>query len=44
MDELAAHFQKDVLWCMTMLFVDDIMLMDESRDGMNTNLRDGRRL
>lgn len=33
MDELSAHIQDEAPWCM--LFVDDIMLLDESRDDMN---------
>ena len=36
MDELTAHIQEEVSWFM--LFVDDIMLMDESRDGVIAEL------
>ena len=36
MDELTAHFQEEVPWCI--LFVDDIVLVDESRDGLDAKL------
>ena len=36
MDELTAHIQEEVHWCI--LFVDDILLVDESRDGVNAKL------
>ena len=36
MDELTAHFRVEVPSCM--LFVDDIVLVDESRDDVNTKL------
>ena len=36
MDELASHIQEDVPWCM--LFVDDVVLVDKSRDGVNAKL------
>lgn len=35
MNDLTAHIQE-VPWCM--LFANDIMLVDESRDGMNVKL------
>lgn len=34
--ELAAHIQEEVLWCT--LLADDILLMDELRDGLNAKL------
>lgn len=34
MDELTAHIWKEVLW--HMLFVDDVVLLDELRDGVIT--------
>nr|XP_009799336.1 PREDICTED: uncharacterized protein LOC104245425 [Nicotiana sylvestris] len=36
MDALTHHIQGDVPWCM--LFVDDIVLIDESRAGVNEKL------
>ena len=36
MTELIVHIQKEVPWCM--LFVDDIVPMDELRDGVNAKL------
>ena len=36
MDELIAHIQAEVHWCM--LFADDIVLVDELRDGVNAKL------
>ena len=36
MDELIAHIQEEVPWYM--LFTDDIVLMDELRDVVNTKL------
>ena len=36
MDELTRHIQEDVPWCM--LFADDIVLVDESRQGINKKL------
>ena len=38
MDESTIYIQEEVLWYM--LFVDDIVLVDESRDGVNASLRD----
>ena len=35
-DELIAHIQEEVPWCM--LFVGDIVLVDESRNGVNAKL------
>ena len=35
-DELTTHIQEEVPWCM--LFVDDIVLVDESRDAVNAKL------
>lgn len=35
-DELTAYIKKDVPWCM--LFVDEIMLVDELIDGSNVKL------
>ena len=37
MDELIAHIQEEVPWCM--LFADDIVLVDELRNGMNVKLK-----
>ena len=34
MDELTKHIQTDVPWCM--LFADDIVLVDETKKGVNT--------
>ena len=36
MDELTAHIQEEVPWCM--LFADEIVLVDELRDGVNAKL------
>jgi len=36
MDELTKDIQGDILWCM--LFADDIVLVDESRQGVNATL------
>lgn len=36
MDELLAHIQKEVSWCL--LYVNDTMLADESRDEVSTKL------
>ena len=36
MDELTTHIQEEVPWCM--LFADNIMLVDESRYGVNVKL------
>ena len=36
MDELTAHIQEKVPWCM--LFADDTVLVDESRDCVNVKL------
>ena len=36
MDELTAHIQEEVPQCM--LIIDDIMLVDELRDGVNATL------
>ena len=36
MDELTAHIQEEVPWCM--LLVGDIVLVDEWRDGMTMEL------
>ena len=36
MNILTRHIQGDVLWCM--LFADDIVLIDETRDGVNAQL------
>ena len=36
MDELIAHIQEEVPWCM--LLVDDIVFIDKSRDGVNAKL------
>ena len=33
MDELTAHVQEKIPWCM--LFANDIVLVNESRDGVN---------
>ena len=35
-DELTTHIQEEVPWCM--LFSNNIVLMDESRDGVNAKL------
>ena len=36
MDELTKHIQTEVPWCM--LFADDIVLVDETKEGVNTKL------
>ncbi|XP_070032752.1 uncharacterized protein [Nicotiana tomentosiformis] len=36
MDVLTRHFQGEVSWCM--LFIDDIVLIDETRDNVNAQL------
>ena len=36
MNELTAHIQEEVHWCM--LFADDIVSVDESRDGVTAKL------
>ena len=36
MDKLTKNIQDDVPWCM--LFADDIVLVDETREGVNTKL------
>jgi len=36
MDELTRGIQNEIPWCM--LFVDDIVLIDESREGVNRKL------
>ena len=36
MDELTGHIQDDIPWCM--LFADDIVLIDETQEGVNANL------
>ena len=33
MDKLTGHIQDDIPWCM--LFVDDIVLIDETQEGVN---------
>ena len=36
MDELTRDIQDEILWCM--LFADDIVLVDETRYGVNAKL------
>ena len=36
MDELTMHIQDDIPWCM--LFADDIVLIDETKSGVNAKL------
>ena len=36
MDELTKHIQDDIPWCM--LFADDIVLIDETKFGVNAKL------
>ena len=36
MDELTRHIEDDIPWCM--LFADDIMLIDETQEGVNAKL------
>ncbi|GJN13331.1 hypothetical protein PR202_gb00023 [Eleusine coracana subsp. coracana] len=40
MDEVTREIQSDVPWCM--LFADDVVLVDESRDGVNRKLEPWR--
>jgi len=40
MDELTREIQDEVPW--RMLFVDDIVLINETRDGLNDKLEKGR--
>ncbi|CAL5358782.1 unnamed protein product [Camellia sinensis] len=42
MDELTINIQDDVPWCM--LFADDIVLVDETREGVNTKLEIWRKV
>ena len=42
MNELTTHVQENMPWCM--LFANDIVLVDESRDGMSAKLKNGGRL
>ena len=37
MHELIAHIQEEVTWCM--FFADDIVLVNEPRDGVNAKLK-----
>jgi len=39
MDELTEGIQDELLW--GMLFADDIVLIDESREGLNDKLKEG---
>ena len=36
MDEITKDIQEDISWCM--IFVDDVVLIDESRIGVNQKL------
>ena len=36
MDELTRHIQEEVPWCM--LFANDVVLIDETREGVNAKL------
>lgn len=36
MDELTGHIQDDILWCM--LFIYDVILMDETNETVNQKL------
>ncbi|KAM1481697.1 hypothetical protein ACFXTO_034090 [Malus domestica] len=36
MDELTGHIQDDIPWCM--LFANDIVLIDETQEGVNAKL------
>jgi hypothetical protein len=36
MDEITKNIQEDILWCI--LFADDVVLIDESRIGVNQKL------
>ena len=36
MDELTRHIQEEVPWCI--LFADDVVLIDETREGVNAKL------
>ena len=40
MDEITSEIQDEIPWCM--LFADDIVLIDESRDGLNGKLETWR--
>lgn len=42
MDELTRHIQDEVPWCM--LFADDIVLMEETRDRVNDRLEVWRQI
>ncbi|XP_070056594.1 uncharacterized protein [Nicotiana tomentosiformis] len=42
MDVLTCHIQREVSWCM--LFADDIILIDETRDGVNAQLEVWRQI
>lgn len=39
MDEFTEDVQGDIPWCM--LFADDVVLVDESRTGLNRKLESG---
>ncbi|KAM3004180.1 hypothetical protein FF2_034457 [Malus domestica] len=42
MDELTGHIQDDIPWCM--LFANDIVLIDETQEEVNTKLNLWRKL